>query len=63
VDRRDNLDDESGSLDGKPRWTTAVGGGGTTGDDFKGVIGEERLEIEAMGGSWWGLCCVCGFLI
>lgn len=53
--RRDNREDESASFDEKPRETAVVGGGGSRGEEFRGVAGEESLEMEAMGGSWWGV--------
>jgi len=55
VERRDNREDESGSFDGINRRRVAVvmGGGGRTGEECRGVAGEERLVMEAINGSWW----------
>lgn len=48
VVRRDSLEDENGSLAGNPRETTAVGGFGSTGEVFKVVAGDEKLEMVAI---------------
>lgn len=48
--RRDNLEDESASFEENPRETVVVGGLGSSGEDFRGVAGVERLEMEAMDG-------------
>lgn len=52
MERRHNLDDESASFEGNPIETETVGGFGSNGEDFRGVAGVERLEMEAMDESW-----------